>query len=396
MGKLIMIDDEYRQWVVDLTQRIKQRQFTAVLHVNSDRTELYWSIGADIVERQAESKWGSGVIPQLSKDLQKAFPSAEGFSDTNLKYMKRFYLFYTQDSLIGQTVSDQLGCSGKTVISQTVSDQLQRNDFSGESDKNVPPPMCLLVPWSHNIIISGKSKGYDEASFYIQQSIENNWSSRQLAKQIKDDVYSKHGIAPNNFQLTLPDWQSGLAVEITKDPYNFDFTSSDLRDRYQETELEDALIRHITEFLLELGTGFAYLGRQIKLNVGAKKKKLDLLFYHVNLHCYVAVELKTGEFDSVDIGQLGTYVSAVNHQFKKDGDNQTVGLLICKNKDNTLAQYALEGSAHPIGISEYELTNIIPEDYKSVLPSIEEIEAEMKDIDANEHEGNYAVFNRTK
>jgi predicted nuclease of restriction endonuclease-like (RecB) superfamily len=254
MSKLITIDKEYKEWLLELKQRIKQRQFSAALHVNSDRTELYWSIGADIVNRQAESKWGNGVIPQLSNDLRKAFPNAEGFSDTNLKYMKRFYLFYTQEISISQPVADQLKFLEKTAISQPLADQLQLKYFGNE---NVPPAMCLMVPWSHNVIISRKSKSYEEAFFYIQQSIENNWSRRELTKQIKEDIFSKRGTAPNNFPLRLPEWQGVLATEITKNPYNFDFTSCDLRDEYQETELEDALVNHITEFLLEMGKGFA-------------------------------------------------------------------------------------------------------------------------------------------
>jgi predicted nuclease of restriction endonuclease-like (RecB) superfamily len=361
MGKLMNIDSEYKDWLTDLKQRIKRSQLKASVRVNTEMLELYWSIGADIVERQAESKWGSGVISQLSKDLATEFPDAKGFSPRNLKYMRSFYLYFA-DIPIGQQAVAQLETE-------------ERLDTY-----RLPPPECTLIPWGHNILIFTKSNSLEEAMFYIQQTIENGWSRSDLTKFILDDLYHKHGTSQNNFNMTLPDIQSALATEITKDPYNFDFTSCDLRTKFLETELEDALINHITEFLLEMGKGFAYYGRQIKLKAGTKKLKLDLLFYHVNLHCYVVVELKSGEFDSADIGQLGTYISAVNHQLKKDGDNQTVGLLICKNKDNTLAQYSLEGSAHPIGISEYDFSGIIPEDYKSALPSVEEIEKELKDI----------------
>ncbi|MDR0853370.1 MAG: PDDEXK nuclease domain-containing protein [Clostridiales Family XIII bacterium] len=358
MSKLITIDNEYKDWLTDLKQRIKQSQLKASVRINTEMLELYWSIGADIVERQAESKWGSGVVSQLSKDLKAAFPNADGFSTTNLKYMKQFFSFYNQKSPIGQQAVDQLP----------------------EKNTNLSLPHYALIPWGHNILIFTKSKSIDEAMFYLQQTVKNGWSRSELTKQIKDNLYHKLGTSQNNFNMTLPDIQSALATEITKDPYNFDFTSCDLRAKFQESELEDALINHISEFLLEMGNGFAYYGRQVKLNVGTKQLKLDLLFYHVNLHCYVAVELKIGEFDSSDVGQLGTYISAVNHIFKDDIDNPTVGLLICKGKDNTLAQYSLEGSAHPIGISEYDFSNIFPDDYKSALPSLEEIEKELREI----------------
>jgi len=371
MANLIKINDEYKTWLADLKKRIRSSQIKAALRTNDAMIELYWSIGADIVERQAEAKWGSGVIPRLSEDLKKEFPNVSGFSVTNLKYMKQFYLFYVNTVPISQQVVDQLENVATSVISQQVVGQLVLVDESA----GIRPQACIMIPWGHNIRIFTSAKSLEEAMFYMQQTIAGNWGRAELAKQIKENLYLKRGKAPNNFELLLPEPQSDLAAEITKDPYNFDFTG--LTGTYIETELEDALTNNVTQFLIELGKGFAYVGRQIKLKVGRKTFKLDLLFYHTVLHCYIVVDLKTGDFDPKDVGQVGLYISAVNHQLKTETDNSTIGLLICKSKDNTVARYALESSSQPIGVSEYEIANAVPEEYKSSLPTIEEIEGEL-------------------
>jgi predicted nuclease of restriction endonuclease-like (RecB) superfamily len=374
MSKLITIDNEYKEWLSDIKIRIKQSQLKASIRVNTEMLELYWSIGSDIVELQAESKWGTGVVPQLSKDLSKAFPDAQGFSERNLVYMTQFYRFYHATLIPKQAVAE-LGKDDQKQFPQQPVAELNEST----NDLQAPQQLCMMVPWGQNILIFTKSKSPEEAIFYLQQTIQNGWSRSELTKQIKDNLYHKRGASPNNFETTLPDLQSAIATEMTRDPYNFDFAAAALRDGYKEKELEDALTKNITDFLIELGQGFAYMGRQIKLTVGKKTFKLDLLFYNVKLHCYIAIDLKTGVFDSKDIGQLGLYVSAVNHIMKADEDKPTVGLLICKEKDNTVARYSLESSAHPIGISEYELANLIPEDYKSALPSVKEIEEELND-----------------
>ena len=241
------------------------------------------------------------------------------------------------------------------------------------------PEILGLIPWRHHVEIIAKSKSLDEALFYMTQTIENGWSRALLLNYIGANLYEAKGKAPNNFELTLPDPQSDLAKEVVKDPYNFDFLT--LRTNYYEKELEDALTTNITKFLLELGQGFAYVGRQVTVEVEGDEYVLDLLFYHLKLRCYVVIELKAGRFSPKDLGQLGFYISAVNHQFKTEAENPTVGLLICKEKKNTVAKYALESSTHPIGISEYELSQMIPENYKSSLPSIEEIEDEFSDTE---------------
>jgi predicted nuclease of restriction endonuclease-like (RecB) superfamily len=348
MGKLVSVDNEYKEWLGDLKERIRQSQIKAAVRVNTEMLELYWSIGADIVERNAESKWGSKVLQNLSNDLRNELPTISGFSVTNLKYMKMIYEFYGTAS-IGHQVGDQLK----------------------------PPTFFASVPWRHHVEIITKCKTVDEALFYIQKIIGNGWSRAMLLNFIKADLYAKQGKAVNNFSAALPEAQSDLAGELLKDPYQFDFIT--LTKGYKEKELEDALTTNITKFLLELGQGFSYYGKQVPLVVDGEEFALDLLFYHVKLHCYVAIELKAGKFHPKDLGQLGFYVSAVNHLYKTEADQPTVGLIICSTKNNVVAQYALESSAQPIGISEYELSRLIPESYQSALPSIEEIEEKLNE-----------------
>ena len=233
------------------------------------------------------------------------------------------------------------------------------------------------IPWGHHVQIFTKCKSIKEAVFYVQKTIDNSWSRAVLMNFMEADLYSAQGKSINNFSRLLPKPQSDLAREIIKDPYNFDFIT--LTENFKEKELEDALISNITKFLLELGQGFAYLGKQIPVKVGKKELFIDLLFYHTELHCYVVIELKAGEFDAGYIGKLNLYVSAINHQRKKENDNPTLGLLICKTKDNIEVKYSLEGVNLPIGVSEYKFSDLLPKNYKSALPSIEEIERQLKD-----------------
>ena len=364
-------DKEYKAWVKELKDRIRKSQIKAVVYVNSSMLELYWSIGADIVNKQAESKWGSKVIKSLSQELRSEFPDVQGFSETNLKYMKRFYLTYSNSvenpvaelpAAIGQQAVDQLG---KTDL-----------DLADRAEQAGLPSVMASVPWGHHIEIFTRSNSLDEAFFYLSKTVENGWSREALKDKIKSQLFVRQGKAPNNFTRLLPSPQSALAGELLKDPYNFDFIS--LRDEYVERELEDALVANVTKLLLELGKGFAYLGKQVPIMAGSTELFIDLLFYHVDLHCYVVVELKNEVFSAAHTGQLGAYVAAVNHHLKKDIDNPTIGLLICKSKDNVYAGYSLESSSQPIGISAYELADTLPDEFKSTLPSIEDIEATLK------------------
>lgn len=265
------------------------------------------------------------------------------------------------------------------LIGQQPVDQLSVAESLTGLDKDIDalPAIMASVPWGQHIEIFTHSKTVEEAVFYVAKTVENNWSRSTLQDYLKSDLYARQGKAPNNFARFLPSAQSDLAGEMLKDPYNFDFIA--LRDKYVEQELEDVLVANVKNLLLELGQGFAFLGSQVPVMAGSKELWIDLLLYHVKLHCYVVVELKVQDFDAAFTGQLGAYVAAVNHQMKTDIDNPTIGLLICKSKDNVYAQYALESTSQPIGISAYELANILPPEFKSALPSIEEIAATLKD-----------------
>ena len=367
-------EQKYKQWLIDLKKRIRQSQIKAAIKVNVELLRLYWDLGYDIVVRQMEASWGSRFFEQLSSDLRKEFPDMKGFSVVNLTYCKRFYLFYTQDNLILQQVVEEFHhqVGGELQIADNQNDTI-RQQVADELD-NHP---IFQIPWGHHIQIFTQCKSVKEALFYVQKTIDNGWSRSVLMNFLEADLYSAQGKSLNNFSRLLPEAQSDLAKEIIKDPYNFDFLA--LTESYKEKELEDALTDNITKFLLELGQGFAYIGRQVAVKIGKKERFIDLLFYHTELHCYVVIELKTGDFEAEYAGKLGLYISAMNHQRKKETDNPTIGLLICKTKDNVEVQYSLEIINQPIGVSEYKLSKLLPENYKSVLPSIEDIEKRLND-----------------
>jgi len=346
---------QYHTWLQDIKKRVRQAQLKAATFVNTALLEFYWNLGADIVEQQKQAVWGSGFLKQLSKDLTAEFPDMKGFSLNNLQYIKRWYSFYC-----GSLPNCGTGCS--TITEQPVS-------------------LLVQIPWGHNLTIISKCDTVEQALFYVQKTIENNWSRSVLTHQIESDLYGRQGKAITNFKNTLPAPQSDLAREIIKDPYNFDFLT--LTEEYTERELEKGLIDHIAKFLMELGAGFAYLGKQVPLQVGERDFFLDLLFYHVQLHCYVVVELKVVEFEPEHVGKLNFYIKAIDQQLRQENDNPTIGILLCKGKDKVVAEYALSDIHKPMGVSEYELTQALPKELKSSLPSIEEIEAELeRDKDA--------------
>ena len=376
MSTDLIKDLEFKQWFGDLKVRIRQSQLRASIRVNSELLHLYWDLGKDIVSRQIDSAWGSGFFEKLSKELLKEFPDMKGFSKSNLYYIKQFYLFYSQGNSnlhqlgakIGESNFHQAGGNLEKVDRQT---SINRHQLEDELE-NQP---IFQIPWRHHVEIFTKCKSVQEAIFYVEKTIKNGWSRAMLMNFIDANLYNTQGKAINNFDRLLPDVQSDLAKETLKDPYNFDFLT--LSENYKEKELEDALVTNITKFLLELGKGFAYIGRQYPIQIGSKQRNIDLLFYHLELRCYVVIELKVKEFEPEHTGKLGYYISAVNNQLKKDVDNPTIGLLICKGKDNIEAQYSLESSSQPIGISEYTFSELLPENFKSSLPSIEEIEREL-------------------
>ena len=345
MSKSIVITDkDYRDWVRELTQRYRQSQLKAAVKVNTEKLLFNYLLGRDIVEMHVEERWGESVIMQLSQDLKTEMPGLEGLSKSNIYYCKKFYLLYRQHFEIFQQAVGKFESSA-----------------------------IFQIPWRHHCLIMDKVKNdTDKAMFFVNKSLENGWSSTMLLNWIDTELYEREGKALTNFTSTLPAPDSDLAQEVTKDPYNFAFAG--VRGKYNESLLKQALLGNITDFLIELGTGFAYVGREYRLQIGETENFIDLLFYHLQLRCYVVVEVKTDKFSPRDIGQLGTYVVACNHLIKRPDDNPTIGLLICKSKDNTIAQYALEGSTQPIGISEYELERLYPKKVEGTIPTIEEIE----------------------
>ena len=367
---LTIIDKDYSRWVEDLSVRYRQSQIKAAVRVNRELLKYYWKLGRDIEEMHVEERWGQSVIKNLSVDLQLKNPNSTGLSRTNIYYAKKFYLLYSQYLKIVPQLVGQLE-NGKA--QQTVKD----------SSEIVPQPvgqleeMLFSIPWGHHrYLIDRYGTEPAEAFFYVKKTMQEGWSRNVLLNFMDSDLYEREGKALTNFTRTLPDETSDLAQELTKDPYNFAFTG--ITKPYNEQILKDALLANISQFLLELGTGFAYIGKEYRLQIGQKEKFIDLLFYNLNLSCYVVIEVKIGEFDFQDLGQLSGYVVACNHILRKEGrDNPTIGLLICRQKDSMLAQYALEGSNLPLGISEYDLEKLYPEKVEGTIPTIEEIEARL-------------------
>lgn len=348
MKSNLVFDKAYKDWLADIKARVRNAQIKAAVKVNTELLDLYWWLGGDIVEKQKKSKWGDGLLPRLSKDLMAEFSDMKGFSLSNLKYIKQWFLFYNQSAAIGQQAVG--------LIAQQVVAQITR------------------IPWGHNIAIISKCRSVEEALFYVQKTAVHNWSRSVLVHQMESGLYKREGKVIANFSLTLPKPQSDLARQTLKDPYIFDFLS--MSADYNERDLEKGLIDHLTKFLLELGAGFAFIGRQVNIQVGSQEFFIDLLFYHARLHCYVVIELKTKDFEPGHAGQLNFYIKAVDTQLRKEGDQPTIGLLLCKNRDKLVAEYALSDIHKPIGVSEYKLTHSLPKNFKSSLPTIEEIEKE--------------------
>ena len=366
-----ILDKDYLQWVKELCKRYRQSQVKAAVKVNHVVLQFYWELGKDICNKEAENKYGSKFYAALSRDLRNEMPDAEGLSERNLRYTKKFYQLYSQKIRILQQfaanseseILQQPAAKFNTEFSQQVANQLKRDIFS--------------IPWGHHMLLIDKFLTEPQkALFYVQQVIENGWSRNVLHNYIDSSLYERQGKALSNFTRTLPDVGSDLAQEITRDPYNFAFTG--ITKPYNERILKDALLNNITKFLTELGTGFAYVGKEYRLQIGEKENFIDLLFYNLNLSCYIVLEVKIGSFTFADVGQLGGYVVACNHLLRKEGrDNPTIGLLICKEKDRIQAQYALESSSQPIAISEYDLEKFYPEKLEGTMPTIEEWEAKL-------------------
>lgn len=340
MGKeMAMMPADYVQWLADIKNRVLAARHKAALAVNAELVSLYWHIGRDILQRQAAQGWGSKVIDRLGRDLREAFPEMKGFSRANLMYMRAFAEAWTDFEIVQQIVGQ--------------------------------------LPWGHNVLLLNRIKEQEARLFYVQKAIAENWSRATLEVHIKNRLHERQEKAVTNFAVRLPAPTSALAQETLKDPYLFDFLS--LGEDAQEREIENALMQHITRFLLELGNGFAFVGRQYRLEVNGDEFFIDLLFYHTRLKCYVVVELKATAFKPEHAGQLNFYLAAVDAQIKAPDDHPTIGLLLCKTQNRLVAEYALSGIDKPIGIAEYELVRALPEPLVTNLPTVEQLENELSD-----------------
>lgn len=371
----VKIDQEYMQWLGEIKARYRNAQIKAAVKVNAEQLLFNWQLGRDLVMRKAEEKWGSGIVEQVSLDLQAAFPESKGFSTSNLWYMKQWYQFYAAAIPKLQQFDGEFqipDSQSGTKLQQLVG-ELRHTEDSQDHGMDLPG-LFMCVPWGHHIQILSKCKNIEEAIFYIVHCASEGWSRQTLMNCLKADFYHTSGGAITNFSEKLPAPQSGLAQAITKDNYDFGFLS--LSKEYEEEELELALENHLTRFLLELGTGFSYLGRQRQITVAGKTRKLDMLFFHIPLNCYIVVELKAVPFQPEFAGKLNFYVNAVDDVFKTPSQNPTIGLLICSNKDETEVQYAFKGVQTPMGVASYD--NIQIKQIQEQLPSIEELKARIR------------------
>jgi predicted nuclease of restriction endonuclease-like (RecB) superfamily len=334
--------DGYESLLRELKERVRVARVQAALVVNRELVLLYWSIGRDILERQDRLGWGAKVIDQLATDLRKEFPDVRGFSGRNLKYMRMLAREWPEGS-IGQQLAAQL-------------------------------------PWFHTCTLLEKVKDPEKRLWYARKTVANGWSRNTLVIHIERELFEAQGGARTNFATTLPAPQSDLARETLKDPYKLDFLG--IAEDAEERVIELGLVRHIRDFLLELGQGFAFVGNQVPLRVGEEEFRIDLLFFHLKLRCYVVIELKAGKFRPEHMGKLNFYLSAVDDLLRHPGDQPSIGLVLCKDREDTVAEYALRGMTQPMAVSQYELTKALPEDLKGKLPSVQDLEAELAEPDS--------------
>lgn len=336
----IILSNEYAKFLTELKDRIHQARLRAALSVNRELTLLYWQIGREVSKRQNNGGWGSNVIGRLAKDLRSAFPDMKGFSPRNLAYMRSFAESYMSDDFVLQFASQ--------------------------------------IPWFHNCLILEKISNQEEREWYVRKTIDSGWSRAVLALQIETGLFRRQGSALTNFTRTLPVPQSDLARQVLKDPYNFDFLG--LTEEASERDVEQSLVLHVRKFLLELGVGFAFVGQQYHLEIGDQDFYIDLLFYHLKLRCYVVIELKAVEFQPEFAGKINFYLSAVDDLLRHPDDKPSIGIILCKSKNKIVAEYSLRDTNKPIGVSIYQLTEALPESLQGSLPSIEELESELRAV----------------
>lgn len=371
------IDTDYVAWLSEIKQRYHSAQIKAAVKVNTEKLAFNWSVGRDLVIRKVEEKWGSGVVEQLSFDLRDAFPNEKGFGTTNLWAMKKWYLFFSSPDAI-----EKLHQLGGELQKSNIERFIKLRQVGGEIEPDFPLVLGL-VPWRHQVNIITKCKSIDEAVFYLRVCILGGWSRQTLDNSLKANLYKVQGKAISNFPEYLPEAQSRMAQEITKDNYDFGFVTVPVN--YKEEQLEAALEQNITRFLLELGTGFAFVGRQKELIVGNRSRKIDMLFYHIRLKAYVVVELKVKAFDPEYAGKLNYYVNAVDELLKGPDDNPTIGLLICSDKDETDVRWAFKGIQTPMGVASYDNVRIST---SNLLPSAEELQARVRLVEEEINKSN--------
>jgi len=368
----IHIDADYADWIADIKSRYRSAQVKAAVKVNAEKLLFNWQLGRDLVQKKAEERWGAGVVEQVSLDLKREFPDADGFSTSNLWYMKKWYLFYADgdaEEKLQRAVGELQSSVNQAVmkLQQSVGERQHLvSKTNNEIGMAFPQPFAL-VPWGHHVDIITKCKSIDEALFYVGKTIEQGLSRNSLANCIKANLYEHKGKIVNNFTEHLPALQSKLVQEVLKENYDFGFATVE-HEIYDEAELEEALTKNVTDLLLELGTGFAFLGRQKELVVGGRSRKIDLLFYHIRLRCYVVCELKAKPFEPEFTGKLNYYVNAVDELLKTDDENPTIGLLVCSDMDKIDVQWSFKGISTPMGVATYNNIRI-----KDALPSQEQL-----------------------
>lgn len=366
------LDIEYGTWLQSLKSSYRKSQIKAAIKVNAEKLRWNWNVGRDLVLRKAEEHWGSGVVERLSLDLRNEFPDEKGFGADNLWLMKRWYLFYSQKlDQVGQ-VLQIIHNQADTKLEQAV--QVSKTDMDEAKEGMAFPELFALIPWGHHIEIIKRCKTGQEALFYIREIIKNGWSRNILTHYIQANLYAKQGKAISTFSDFLPEAQAKLAQDMSRDNYDFGFVT--VPEGYDEHNLEDELCKQMTRFLLELGSGFAFVGRQKELVVGDTSRRIDLLFYFIPLSCYIVLELKVVPFQPEFAGKINFYISAVDELLKSDKDNPTIGLLICSDMNETEVRYAFRGVSTPIGVATY--SNVQIKQIQNMLPSIEDLKAQVK------------------
>lgn len=388
----IHIDTDYADWIAEVKHRYRSAQVKAAVRVNAEKLLFNWQLGRDLVQKKAEERWGAGVVEQISLDLKKEFPDDEGFSARNLWYMKKWYVFYVQEN--ESLFLHQVGAEMQSVVNQH---SIKMHQIGAELDEEklhqtggeFPLPFAL-VPWRHHIEIITKCKSVGEALFYIGQTIEKGLSRSALINCIKANLFEHQGKIINNFSEHLPALQSKLVQEVLKENYDFGFATVG-HEIYDEAELEDALSKNVTALLLEMGTGFAFIGKQKEIIVGGRMRRIDLLFYHIRLRCYIACELKAKPFEPEFAGKLNYYVNAVDELLKADDDNPTIGLLICSDMNSTDVQWSFRGISTPMGVATYNNIRI-----KDALPSQEQLKERMELLQRELRETKRLMNNRNE